>query len=329
MTDDQPTPYSWVTSVQYNAAGLPTVTNRKASLGNETRQYNTRFQLTRLTAGAAMDTDYNYSATQNNGRVTSTLRHLVSNQTTTYGYDSLNRLTSASATASTLGAAWSETYTYDGFGNLTDKNVTGGSAPALHVTVDPATNRFTGSSYTYDANGNLKTLGTMTMNYDVANRVTEAGTEDYNYGADNLRMYKYRTGANEELHFYGAYGERLGVYLVRPIPGFSGPVPFYYVSMASTALYFRWAVAVGTRPAGIGRNLLSIRGRVHADGSGRRQVRNLLRRRGDKPAVREEPVLLERHGKVSDAGSVPRKWRTGRSGELEPLCLCGRRSGQL
>jgi RHS repeat-associated protein len=233
MVDNQGTPVTYVSSVQYNAAGQPTVTNLVNY--NETRQYNTRLQLTRLTVGSAMDTDYNYSATQNNSRVISTLRHLASNQTTTYGYDSLNRLTSASATASTLGPAWSETYTYDGFGNLTDKNVTGGSAPSLHVTVDSATNRFTGGGYTYDANGNTKTTGGMTLAYDAANRVSAVGNEGYLYGGDNLRMYKSKNGS-EELHVYGAYGERLGVYSIQAIPG-GGP-PTYYVTMASTALYF-------------------------------------------------------------------------------------------
>jgi RHS repeat-associated protein len=105
----------------------------------------------------------------------------------------------------------------------------------LHVTVDPVTNRFTGSGYTYDANGNTKTTGGMTLAYDAANRVSAVGNEGYLYGGDNLRMYKSKNGS-EELHVYGAYGERLGVYSIQAIPG-GGP-PTYYFTMASTALYF-------------------------------------------------------------------------------------------
>ena len=87
-----------------------------------------------------------YSANQNNSKILQMLKN-VSSETTSYTYDSLNRL----ATAST--SAWGQSFTYDGFGNLTDKNVTAGSAPTLHITVDPTNNRI--STANYDLNGNL------------------------------------------------------------------------------------------------------------------------------------------------------------------------------
>ena len=91
----------------------------------------------------------------------------VSGETTNYTYDSLNRL----ATGST--AAWGQSFTYDGFGNLTDKNVTAGSAPILHITVNPANNRI--STANYDLNGNLLYFQAGTSyTYDLENRLTSS-----------------------------------------------------------------------------------------------------------------------------------------------------------
>jgi YD repeat-containing protein len=104
-------------------------------------------QLTEQSFGAGFyDLKYVYSTNQNNGKILQQLE-TVSGETTNYTYDSLNRL----ATAST--GVWRQSFTYDAFGNLTDKNVTAGSAPTLHVTVNPANNRI--STASYDLNGNL------------------------------------------------------------------------------------------------------------------------------------------------------------------------------
>ena len=89
----------------------------------ETRTYNSLLQLTRMTAnpgygGNVMDMQYNYSSTQNNGRITSS-NDYVTGENVTYTYDALNRLSAASA-----GSMWGEAYSYDGFGNLLDKTVT-------------------------------------------------------------------------------------------------------------------------------------------------------------------------------------------------------------
>jgi YD repeat-containing protein len=67
-----------------------------------------------------MNTTYNYPATQNNGRITSSVDG-ITGENTTYTYDALNWLTNAS------NSLWSEAYTYDRFGNLTSKTGSGGS----------------------------------------------------------------------------------------------------------------------------------------------------------------------------------------------------------
>ena len=105
--------------------------------------------MTQLQSGS-LNVQYAYSATQNNGKITSET-DVVSGEQVTYTYDSLNRLASAT---SSVNPGWGQSYTYDGFGNLTNQTVTKGTAPALNVSYDPATNRRTGGECA-DANGNL------------------------------------------------------------------------------------------------------------------------------------------------------------------------------
>ncbi|MGD1073341.1 MAG: hypothetical protein ABSB15_24775, partial [Bryobacteraceae bacterium] len=155
---------------------------------------------------------YSYAA-QTNGQITQAVDTL-SGETITYQYDQLKRLTSASSTPNTGSSvsAYTQTYQYDGFGNLTAKVLNGTSTP---IAVNAATNRLTNSNY--DANGNMLTGVGATFTYDEANRVESAtevsgGTEYYGYGADNQRVYRLTATGGEEFTFYGAQGEKLGVY---------------------------------------------------------------------------------------------------------------------
>jgi YD repeat-containing protein len=96
---------------------------------------------------------YNFSATQNNGRIVSSVDG-VTGENVSYTYDSLNRLIAA-ATTGTSGVQWGDSYTYDGFGNLTSKVPTKGAAPPASPQVDSTTNRarMIGDNG-FDANGN-------------------------------------------------------------------------------------------------------------------------------------------------------------------------------
>src|SRR4030088_1575456 len=100
------------------------------------------------------------------------------------------------------------------FGNLTDKNVTAGSAPTLHVTVNPATNQL--NTVTYDANGNVLYFQAGTSYaYDYENRLgtfQSATAEHYSYGPDNERIWRQKLDGTQEVYFYGATGERLATY---------------------------------------------------------------------------------------------------------------------
>jgi RHS repeat-associated protein len=52
----------------------------------------------------------------------------------------------------------------------------------------------------------------MLYTYDVENRLTSASGENYGYDPSNKRIQKQLTNGTEEIHFYGARGERLGIY---------------------------------------------------------------------------------------------------------------------
>jgi RHS repeat-associated protein len=214
-----PSNQTLVRSVSYGPANQ--VLQLNASSFTETRTYNANLQLTSLVSGA-YHYNYNYSATQNNGRIQS-VSDAVSGETVAYQYDSLNRLIQASGTGDAQGA-WSQAFTFDGFGNLTQK--TGSNAPSnALLATNPANNQLTANGAQYDGNGNLTAYGTgafaASYAYDIENRMsvaTGAGTVEslFGYDQENQRVYQgsYDTSAgvysNELIYFYGADGKKLG-----------------------------------------------------------------------------------------------------------------------
>ena len=191
MTDNQSTPVTWVQNVTYNAADqILQITSGSTNYWQETRQYNSLLQMTQQTRNGSMDL-YNTYPTPNNGQLQTLMQYTTgqAERSTNYFYDSLNRVTQVNADV-----GWGLNFTYDGFGNLTDKTPNAGSPPALHVTVNPATNQIYG--YNYDANGNLTNIpNQMQLTYDAENRVatllpSSGGTETYGYTPDNKRVYR-------------------------------------------------------------------------------------------------------------------------------------------
>ena len=244
MAETAPSSFTLLSGVTYNAAGQMT------QMGTETRTYNAMGQLTNITVPGSLNITYNYSSTQNNGNITSQVDSLTGEQAT-YAYDSLNRLISAQA-----GTSWSQGFVYDPFGNLTDKNVLAGSAPPLHVVIDPATNHAGGE----DANGNAGGSGLRPANtYDAENRMTGAliavqGTglsyyDSYGYDAQNKRIWgntptydqiSGNVSDSQRYYFYGADGKLMvqftPVYAPRSIGAAAsltwqnGPTRVYFAS---------------------------------------------------------------------------------------------------
>ncbi|WP_394766733.1 RHS repeat-associated core domain-containing protein [uncultured Paludibaculum sp.] len=178
----------------------------------ETFTYNSLGQLTQA-SGRGSNIEYRYSATANDGRITSR-KDNVSGEEVSYQYDQLGRLIAASTTGPEWGLGW----VYDGFGNRLQQNVTKGTGPSAVFNVDPMTNRMTGAGINYDANGNMTGFGTGsgTATYDLFNRMvnvtTGNGTEWYGYSAANQRIQVSRANGTFETFFYGLGGELLGVY---------------------------------------------------------------------------------------------------------------------
>ena len=188
---------TWVSGVTYTPAN-------QTSLGG--RAYNNLLQLTQ-----AGQITYSYSSTNNNGQITSS-HDVATGETVSYQYDALRRLSSAS------GANWTENYVYDGYGNLTQMNPSGTAQgmPSLNLTValdanNVPNNRIAGGS---DNNGNQSggVAGT-SLQYDVANRVSEVnGSSYYGYDSDNRRIYYRNASGGETIYLYGADGRKLTSY---------------------------------------------------------------------------------------------------------------------
>ncbi|MEQ1949649.1 MAG: RHS repeat-associated core domain-containing protein [Bryobacteraceae bacterium] len=196
-----------LSGVTYGIANeVLTLTANTSFANNETRGYNSLFQLTQLTVGAGLSMQYAYSGTQNNGKITSQT-DVLSGEQVVYTYDSLNRLATAQTADNPSVTQWGQSYNYDGFGNLTDQNVIKGSAPSMHVVYNASTNRQTGD--TADANGNI---GSGYL-YDIENRLLRPGassTVQYGYDAGNKRVWRGDTGVDEFAFFAG--NQKLATY---------------------------------------------------------------------------------------------------------------------
>ncbi len=102
------------------------------------------------------------------------------------------RLKTAVTTGSANYAQWGLDWTYDRYGSRTNQTVTAGTAPTNSLSIDPVTNRVTGTGYSYDANGNMTGEGLNSLAYDAENRVVSvnAGATQYCYDGNSLRVMK-------------------------------------------------------------------------------------------------------------------------------------------
>jgi RHS repeat-associated protein len=238
-------PLSLATSVNYGPAGELLQINNGNGAGStfESRTYNSLLQLTSINyyqPGGYFGTSlqYTYPDGHNIGKISSQTNGSTGEQVQ-YQYDALGRLTSAQ----TAGPDWGYSYRYDVYGTLQGKTVTKGNPTAGGTFL----------AATYDANGNM--TGTNTQGvlyaYDAENRLTaylsDAG-EQYGYDPSNKRI-QMQTTQGEEIHFYGAMGEQLGVYRLSGTAYGSGTWNVYFAGkllVRSSSPAYVWLDRLGS-----------------------------------------------------------------------------------
>ena len=150
------------------------------------------------TEGATTLLGLSYGYTQSGGNdaeITSITDSTASGRSASYTYNADGVLTAASTTGSTAYPAWGLSWTYDRYGNRTAQIITAGSAYSSSPTVSSSTNHITsvgGTSYSYDANGNLTQDDLYKYKLDGENRMVEV---DYISGT-LLATYAYDGNSN-------------------------------------------------------------------------------------------------------------------------------------
>jgi RHS repeat-associated protein len=129
--------------------------------------YDTINRLTSINAGTGMPLpSYTYNDASD----------ILTDGTKSYTYDGLARLIRATPS---IGGALIENYVYDKTGNRTNSTLNTGTTTYTTNTLDQYTT-LTGSIYTgsitYDNNGNIKTQGNRTYNYDYNNRLIQVNS---------------------------------------------------------------------------------------------------------------------------------------------------------
>jgi RHS repeat-associated protein len=191
---------NYATSIGYNAAnqvtGFTYGNGVEASYGYTAQRLQTSSIAYALGGSDLFSLSYSYTQSgDNDGEIVSITDNVDSGRSASYTYDALYRLTAASTTGSSDYPAWGLSFTYDRYGNRTAQSVTAGTAYADSPTISTSTNQVTaygGSSFTYDANGNLTQDDQYEYVYDGENRMVTlknlSGTTIATYGFDGHSM---------------------------------------------------------------------------------------------------------------------------------------------
>ena len=211
---DQTTDTTLLSARTYQAFG-GTLTQTLGNGATQSFSYNSRLQLTRITAAAGghtvMDFSYGYvsidengvTTDENTGRVRSRTDAVQSEHSATYDYDSIYRLEQVQGADESWGVSW----TFDTWGNRLTQAPSGLATSKVGTQTlgyTSTTNRNT--AFMYDAAGNQKTDGTHNYTFNAANQITQmdAGAAVYTYDGDGRRMKK--TVGTETIYYFYAMG---------------------------------------------------------------------------------------------------------------------------
>ena len=202
---DKTTDTTLLSARTYQAFG-GTLTQTLGNGATQSFSYNSRLQLTRITAAVGgntvMDFTYGYgTSSQNTGRVRARTDAVQPEHSATYSYDSIYRLNQVQGADQSWGVSW----TFDTWGNRRTQAPTGLATGKIgSQTLAYTNNRNT--SFTYDAAGNQTNDGTHNYTFSAANQITQmdAGAAVYAYDGDGRRMKK--TVGTETTYYFYAMG---------------------------------------------------------------------------------------------------------------------------
>jgi RHS repeat-associated protein len=184
---DQTHPRTLFTGGPYNALGeLEAATYGDGTIRSITYDHRGRATIIRDSTTYALYLGYtgNSSVSSANDSV---------NGDWSFTYDAFNRLAASSNASS--GAAY--TYGYDQVGNRWRQDRTAGIGLTVDLNFDLTTNRVTGSSYAYDAGGNMTSDGSCSnpcWAYDKMGNLISGEGATYAYDAFNQRVQKTKGG---------------------------------------------------------------------------------------------------------------------------------------
>ena len=310
MTDS--TQKTWASGATYNAANQPLYD------GTATRTYNNLLQMTSIVA-SGLNMTYNYSATKNNGQITSSVDG-ISGETITYAYDALKRLSGASSSAS-----WSAGYTFDGYGNLLGIAGSGGP-PSISLTAavnakqradEPDSGDGGHVRQQREPDGGIRGVDVQLRRGepdDGGGR--ERKPKPIAYDSSNLRVYSRNASGAETIYFYGADGTKLATYTYSIIT-YSGS-PEIQLTQQSANVYFlgklisaegnavqvdRLGSVRSGGPGGLGHQAEYPYGvEYSADGERPGEVRDLHAGQRHGTGLCDEPVLRQPVGPLHVAG---------------------------
>lgn len=237
-------PSGRVVKNNYDAIGRPSSVQNYSTSANYASSiaYNTANQVTGFTYGNGITASYGYSAQRlqltstsysqsgtsllslsygytqssaNNGEITTVTDSTATGRSVSYTYDALGRLIAASTTGSTAYPAWGLSWTYDQYGNRTAQIHVSGSVPTTSPTLNSSKNQISsmgGSSFSYDASGNLTQDDLFKYKVDGENRVVEVDhlsgslLATYAYDGNSNRTVKIVDGGRS---FYLYAGSQL------------------------------------------------------------------------------------------------------------------------
>jgi RHS repeat-associated protein len=122
-------------------------------------------------------------------------------------------LQTAATAGSTAYPAWGLTWSFDRYGNRTQPSISSGcvapmTCPTSSITIDPTSNRITGSPFAFDLAGNMTNDGVNMIVYDGENRLTSStasgGSGTYTFDGTGLRVSKTSSGAATIYLFSGS-----------------------------------------------------------------------------------------------------------------------------